>query len=114
MGTSFEMPRARLDAVPTAVTARISPVAYAVDEIASELKTGNAIEFGRRWWSASDDGIGRPTRMRFRVLGTAGQVRPRRSISPKRGRTTLACPDHATVDDDRRPTTDDRRPINDC
>ncbi len=48
-------PSARLDA-PTAVTNRISSVAYAVDEMASDEKTASAISLGIRWcsWSAME------------------------------------------------------------
>ena len=45
IGTSVLSPSARLDA-PTAVTNRISSVAYAVDEIASDEKTASAIGLG--------------------------------------------------------------------
>ena len=45
IGTSTSSPSARLDA-PTAVTNRISSVAYAVDEIASDENTASAITFG--------------------------------------------------------------------
>ena len=42
IGMSVSSPSARLD-VPTAVTKRISSVAYAVEEIASDEKTASAI-----------------------------------------------------------------------
>ena len=42
IGTSFDSPSARLDG-STAMTKRISCVAYAVEEIASEEKTASAI-----------------------------------------------------------------------
>ena len=54
-------------------TTRISSVAYAVEEMASEANTGRAMIFRRRWWRSSADGIGRPTRIRFRVEYMAGE-----------------------------------------
>src|SRR6478735_1324376 len=57
-------PSARLD-VPSAVTKRISSVAYAVDEMASDEKTASAMIFGIRWCSCSALDSGRPTRMRL-------------------------------------------------
>ena len=62
-------PSARLDA-PTTVTKRISSVAYAVDEMASEENTANAMTFGIRWCSCSDVASGRPTKIRFSVSNT--------------------------------------------
>ena len=47
MGTSTLRPSAKLDAAPV-VTNRISSVAYAVEEIASDEKIGNASVLGRR------------------------------------------------------------------
>ena len=64
IGTSFESPSARLEP-PTATTKRISSVAYAVDEIASDEKTASAIVFGIRWCSCSVVASGRPTRTRL-------------------------------------------------
>ena len=43
-------------------TSRISSVAYAVDEIASEAKIGSATRLRSRWWCSSDVAIGRPMR----------------------------------------------------
>ncbi len=42
IGTSFDRPSARLEP-PTAVTNKISSVAYAVDEIASDENTASAV-----------------------------------------------------------------------
>ena len=53
IGTSFESPSARLDGT-TAMTNRISCVAYAVDEIASDEKTASAIVLLMRWCSCSE------------------------------------------------------------
>jgi hypothetical protein len=47
---------------PIKVTTRISSVAYAVDEIASDANTGNAIFFERRWWASSSLEMGLPMR----------------------------------------------------
>ena len=47
IGTSLLSPRARLEP-PTAMTNRISSVAYAVDEMASDEKTASPIVFGMR------------------------------------------------------------------
>src|SRR5436190_12285842 len=63
-GTRRDRPRARLDA-PTAVTNRISSVAYAVDEMASDENTASAITLGMRWCSCSAVANGRPTRTRL-------------------------------------------------
>ena len=57
-------PSSRLDE-PAATTKRISSVAYAVEEMASEEKTASAIVFVIRWCSWSADEIGRPTRTRL-------------------------------------------------
>src|SRR3954447_26621152 len=72
MGTRCESPNARLEP-PTAVTNRISSVAYAVDDSASDANTGRAMLFGSRWCSCSLVGIGRPTKMRFRIAYMKGQ-----------------------------------------
>jgi hypothetical protein len=66
IGTSVSRPSARLDA-PTAVTNRISSVAYAVDEIASDEKTASPMLFGMRWCSCSTVARGRPTSSRLRI-----------------------------------------------
>ena len=55
IGMSVSSPSARLDA-PSAVTKRISSVAYAVDEIASDEKTASAIVLVIRWCSCSARG----------------------------------------------------------
>ena len=47
IGISVSRPSIKLDA-PTAVTNKISSVAYAVEEIASEEKTARPITFGIR------------------------------------------------------------------
>src|ERR1700675_2994222 len=57
-------PSARLEG-PTAVTNRISSVAYAVEEMASDEKTASAIVLGIRWCSCSAVASGRPTRTRL-------------------------------------------------
>ena len=41
-------------------TSRISSVAYAVDEMASEAKIGSATRLRSRWCPSSDVAIGRP------------------------------------------------------
>src|SRR5437588_6324126 len=64
IGMRWSRPRARLDP-PTAVTNRISSVAYAVDEMASDENVARAIDLGRSWCSCSSVGMGRPTRSRF-------------------------------------------------
>jgi hypothetical protein len=69
IGTSTLSPRARLE-VPTTVTKRISSVAYAVEEIASDENTARAMTLGMRWCSCSDVASGRPTKMRFSVSNT--------------------------------------------
>src|SRR5438309_2649862 len=69
IGTSFDNPSARLDGA-TAMTKRISSVAYAVDEIASDEKTASATSLEIRWCSCSDVASGRPTSTRFSVLNT--------------------------------------------
>ncbi len=49
--------------VPAATsTSRISSVAYALDDRASDEKTASAFVFGRRCSSASSDAIGDPTK----------------------------------------------------
>src|SRR5687767_15748199 len=63
---SLERPSARLE-LPTAVTKRISSVAYAVDEIGSDEKVDSAVTFGSRWCSCSLVARGRPRRRRFRT-----------------------------------------------
>src|SRR3954465_1559897 len=72
IGTSFESPSARLEGA-TAITKRISSVAYAVDEIASEEKTASATTFEMRWCSCSELASGRPTNSRFSVSNTMGR-----------------------------------------
>src|SRR3954465_1045492 len=64
IGISVLRPSARLDAAP-AVTNRISSVAYAVDEIASDEKTASAIVLLIRGCSCSADDSGGPTKMRL-------------------------------------------------
>src|SRR3954467_12608410 len=71
IGTSFDSPSARLDGI-TAMTKRISSVAYAVDEIASDEKTASATTFEIRWCSCSELASGRPTNSRFSVSNTVG------------------------------------------
>ena len=53
------------------MTNRISSVAYAVDEIASDEKTASAIVLVMRWCSCSDVASGRPTKTRFSVSNTS-------------------------------------------
>ena len=64
IGTRVSRPSSRLEP-PSATTKRISSVAYAVDEMASEEKTASAIVFGIRWCSISVVARGRPTKMRL-------------------------------------------------
>src|SRR6476620_6893128 len=64
IGMSVFSPSARLDP-PTATTNRISSVAYAVDESASEENTASAMVFGSRCSSILVLARGRPTRSRF-------------------------------------------------
>src|SRR5262245_28747676 len=64
IGTSLLRPIARLDA-PSAVTKRISSVAYAVDDKASDEKTASAIVFGSRCSSMLVVASGRPTTTRL-------------------------------------------------
>src|SRR3954471_18428043 len=84
IGTSFDRPNARLDE-GTAITKRISSVAYAVDEMASDEKTASATIFEMRWCSCSEVASGRPTSSRFSALNTmddvsaAGRWRPARA-----------------------------------
>src|SRR4051794_23197707 len=73
MGTSIWSPRARLDA-PAAITNRISSVAYAVEEMASEEKVARAMRFERRWCSDSDEARGRPIRTRLVSSSTTTTV----------------------------------------
>src|SRR5712691_6707778 len=49
-------------------TRRISSVAYAVEESASEAKTASAVFLERRSWRARESGIGRPTTRRLKRL----------------------------------------------
>src|SRR5262245_1813384 len=53
-------------------TTRMASIAYAVDEMASDAKTGRATILRRRWWCSSADGIGLPTRIRLVVEYMAG------------------------------------------
>ena len=71
-GTSLLSPSARLDP-PIATTNRISSVAYAVDEMASDEKVASAIRLGRSWCSWSTVAMGRPTSSRFSITYTRGQ-----------------------------------------
>src|SRR4051812_19630365 len=66
MGTSLLRPIARLEP-PSAVTKRISSVAYAVDDSASDEKTASAIVFGSRCSSMAVVANGRPTKIRLNV-----------------------------------------------
>src|SRR5438132_9790763 len=75
-GTSLLSPSVRLDP-PTATTNRISSVAYAVDEMASEENVASAIRLGRSWCSWSTVAIGRPTRSRLSITYTRGTIRRR-------------------------------------
>ena len=56
-------------AIPTpacmTTTTRISSVAYAVEEIASDAKTGRAMSLRSLWWPSSADEMGLPTKTRF-------------------------------------------------
>src|SRR5262245_9025477 len=70
IGTSLLRPSARLDA-PTAVTKRISSVAYAVEDSASEENTGSAIVLDNRWCSICVVANGRPTKNRLMSSATA-------------------------------------------
>src|SRR3954467_10105380 len=70
IGTSLESPSARLD-VPSAVTKRISSVAYAVEEMASDENTASAMTLGMRWCSCSAVASGRPTTRRLNIVSTA-------------------------------------------
>src|SRR4051812_2131791 len=65
MGTSRLRPIARLEP-PRAATNRISSVAYAVDDSASEEKTASAIVFERRCSSIWVVAKGRPTTNRLK------------------------------------------------
>ena len=67
IGTSLLSPSARLDA-PTAMTKRISSVAYAVDDSASEENTASAIVLESRCSSIWVEASGRPTNNRFKRL----------------------------------------------
>ena len=78
---STSRPSARLEA-PTAVTKRISSVAYAVEEIASDEKTARPIVFGMRWCSCSEDASGRPTKIRFSVSNIPARMLNGRVRSP--------------------------------
>src|SRR3954447_1378306 len=64
IGTNLLRPSARLDA-PNAVTKRISSVAYAVDDNASDENTASAMVFGSRCSSIWVVASGRPTNNRF-------------------------------------------------
>ncbi len=55
---------------------RISWVAYAVEEMASDAKTGSATFFGRRVWCSSEVAMGEPRTTRFSaayICGTFAQ-----------------------------------------
>jgi hypothetical protein len=77
IGTSLERPSARLDP-PTAVTIRISSVAYAVDDSASDANTGRAMSLGSRWCSCSVVAMGRPTSSFFSAEYTLRRYAPGR------------------------------------
>jgi len=74
----------RLDP-PTAMTKRISSVAYAVEEMASDENVARAIDFGSRWWSCSLDASGRPIMTRLSIVNTGV-----RFLSTQRLRTPRA------------------------
>src|SRR5438445_860867 len=84
-GTSLLSPSARLDP-PIATTNRISSVAYAVDEMASDEKVASAIRLGRSWCSWSTVAMGRPTSSRFSITYTRGTIRRGPSCAPPLGR----------------------------
>src|SRR5215510_12047132 len=69
IGTNLLSPSARLDP-PIATTNRISSVAYAVDDSASDENTASAIVFGRRCSSIWVVASGRPTKIRFSTPST--------------------------------------------
>src|SRR5512134_2289931 len=69
-------------------TRRISSVAYAFDDRASEEKTGRAIVFGRSVCSRRWLAFARPTRMRFATARELG-----RSVSVAIGSSVGARPD---------------------
>jgi hypothetical protein len=75
IGTSRLSPIARLEP-PTATTNRISSVAYAVDDSASDENTARAIVLGRRCSSICMVANGRPTTMRFSTPVTAMPTLP--------------------------------------
>src|SRR5262245_4184582 len=74
IGTSLLSPSARLDP-PTATTNRISSVAYAVDDNASDENTARAMVFGSRCSSIWVVASGRPTTSRFKTSSTRPPVR---------------------------------------
>src|SRR3954451_9927354 len=84
IGMSLLRPSARLEP-PTATTKRISSVAYAVDEMASEENTASAMVFGMRWCSISVVASGRPTSTR--LTNATSSVPP----SPGNDRQPTAC-----------------------
>ena len=65
-GTSLLSPSVRLDP-PTATTNRISSVAYAVDESASDAKMASALTFVSFSSARRDDASGAPMTMRLKL-----------------------------------------------
>ncbi len=61
---------ARLEGA-AAMTKRISSVAYAVEEMASDENVARAMILGRRWWSCSEFAMGRPMRTRLAKVSTS-------------------------------------------
>src|SRR3954452_18945262 len=103
IGMRVFSPSARLDP-PTATTKRISSVAYAVDEIASEENTASAMVFGMRWCSISVVASGRPTRTLLtnatsQILRAPGNDRPRTACHQERGEDRFADPRHPAFTD---------------
>ena len=66
IGTSSWKASAPMPALPNR-TMRISSVAYAVDDTASEAKIGRATFFESFWWPSSAVAIGAPRRIRLKT-----------------------------------------------
>src|SRR4029077_5338981 len=73
----------------TTSVARMKSVAYATDDSASDERTASPVTRDRRSWCARLDGIGLPTRKRFRENADSSDIRALgRSIQ---GRTESTC-----------------------
>src|SRR6476619_6495222 len=103
IGISVFSPSARLEP-PTATTKRISSVAYAVDEMASDENTARAMVFEMRWCSISVVANGRPTSTRLtnatsQILRAPGNDRLGTACHPAPVHHRFADPRHPVFTD---------------